>query len=200
MKKSKIVGVLILVLIICLVVILAVLLNMTVLKSDTDRVSNNTISNNSIDSIGGNEVIESNSVMENTSNISDGNNTTQANLEEKDTINTNINTSNITNATENTTDNEVDTDSDVPLFPFEIQGINDDMSQYIKDKDELTNKVKDYIYYYGMFDATIASVQKYEYQESTKRLGMILKLNSPNEAKIKVIINENGTIDISGLE
>ena len=64
-------------------------------------------------------------------------------------------------------------------------------------KKGLTEAIKQYIYKYGFFDATIAEVQKYEYQDTTGRIGIIFKLNNPDENRLRVIINSNGNIDIS---
>lgn len=85
-------------------------------------------------------------------------------------------------------------------FKIEIEGITDDISKHINDMDKFNIELKEYIYKQGLVDSTIIEVQKYEYQESTKRLGIIFKLNNPNKDRLRVIINDNGKIDISNYE
>lgn len=120
------------------------------------------------------------------------------------------------NWTNNTNQSNVNEDSDDYIFyneketgdveynseqlkniEFEFDGITDDISKYINDIDTLELKIKEFVYLEGLVDATVAKVQKYEYQESTGRLGIIFDLNNPSEDKIRVILNANGSIDIS---
>ena len=207
MKKTKIIGVLIFILIICLVIILTVIASITMLGNETNvnGIFNNSL-NNSISNVTNN--VENNVVNNSATNINSENinstnttnsveNTNSANLT-NNIGNTSINnTDNNTNETQNSVNNELNINPNVKTFPFELQGITSDMEQYIKDVDELSENVKQYIYKYGLFDVTVAEVQKYEYQESTGRLGIIFKLNNPDENKLRVIINANGNIDIS---
>ena len=71
------------------------------------------------------------------------------------------------------------------------------VEKHIKIQSEFIKAIKEYIYKNGLVDATAMEVEKYEYQESTGRLGIIFKLNNPDENKLRVIINANGNIDIS---
>ncbi len=185
MKKTKIIGILIFILIICLVIILTVIASMTMLG---DGKEDNEIFNNTNNSIGN----VSNNMINNT-NIS-SENTNSSNV-----LNSIGNTNSIsnTNETENNVNNELNINSNVKTFSFELQGITSEMAQYIKSEEKLTEAIKQYVYKYGFFDATIAEVQKYEYQETTGRLGIIFKLNNPDENRLRVIINSNGNIDIS---
>ena len=147
MKKTKIIGALIFILIIFLFIILTAIASITMLgnESNANKIFNNSLNND---------------------------------------------TSNVTN-------NTVNNNSNVQTFSFELQGITSEMEQYIKDVNKLSESVKQYIYKYGFFDVTVAEVEKYEYQESTGRLGIIFKLNNLDENKLRVIINANGNIDIS---
>ena len=82
-------------------------------------------------------------------------------------------------------------------YSFEVKGITQEISKYIQDIDEFNKAIKRYIIDNHYVNVTNAEVQKYEYQESTSRLGILFKLNNPKEDKIRVIVNPNGKIDIT---
>lgn len=153
MKKTKIIGILVIILIICLSIVLTFLASITMLDEKNDTVTAK--GNQNTENV---DIFETNNVIE-------------------ENINNNVKT-----------------------FPFEIQGMTSDILKYVNDIEGLNTAVKEYIYKYGLFDVTVAEVQKYEYQESTKRLGIIFKLNNPNKDRLRVIINDNGKIDISNYE
>lgn len=153
MKKTKIIGILVIILIICLSIVLTFLASITMLDEKNDTVTAK--GNQNTENV---DIFETNNIIE-------------------DNINNNVKT-----------------------FPFEIQGMTSDILKYVNDIEGLNTAVKEYIYKYGLFDVTVAEVQKYEYQESTKRLGIIFKLNNPNKDRLRVIINDNGKIDISNYE
>lgn len=153
MKKTKIIGILVIILIICLFIVLTFLASITMLDEKNDTVTAK--GNQNTENV---DIFETNNVIE-------------------ENINNNVKT-----------------------FPFEIQGMTSDILKYVNDIEGLNTAVKEYIYKYGLFDVTVAEVQKYEYQESTKRLGIIFKLNNPNKDRLRVIINDNGKIDISNYE
>ena len=153
MKKTKIIGILVIILIICLSIVLTFLASITMLDEKNDTVTAK--GNQNTENV---DIFETNNVIE-------------------ENINNNVKT-----------------------FPFEIQGMTSDILKYVNDIEGLNTAVKEYIYKYGLFDVTVAEVQKYEYQERTKRLGIIFKLNNPNKDRLRVIINDNGKIDISNYE
>jgi probable serine/threonine-protein kinase tsuA len=154
--------------------------------------------NNSIGNVSNNMINNTNISSENTNNTTNTVNSVE-NTNSSNVLNSIGNTNSIsnTNETENNVNNELNINSNVKTFSFELQGITSEMAQYIKSEEKLTEAIKQYIYKYGFFDATIAEVQKYEYQETTGRIGIIFKLNNPDENRLRVIINSNGNIDIS---
>ena len=85
-------------------------------------------------------------------------------------------------------------------YSFEVKGITQEISKYIQDIDEFNKAIKQYIVDNHYVNVTNAEVQKYEYQESTSRLGIVFKLDNPKEDKIRVIVNPDGKIDISKYE
>lgn len=85
-------------------------------------------------------------------------------------------------------------------YSFEVKGVTQEISKYIPDMEELNKSIKKYIIDSYYVNATSAEVQKYEFQESTSRLGIIFKLDNPKEDKIRVIVNPDGKIDISEYE
>lgn len=167
MKKTKIIGFFIFLLIICLVIVLLFIANLTILKKDssnTDNYENVNIKN---------EITNNESTTNNNSYING-----------------------ILSVEEEVGGVEYSRDQ-LNNFEFEIKGITSEISKYIEDLDEFNIQMKEYIFKNGLVDATLAEVQKYEYQESTSRLGIVFKLNNPKEDKIRVIVNPNGKIDIS---
>ena len=109
-------------------------------------------------------------------------------------------TNNSSNVNINIGENDLD-EKDIyypePNYSIEINGITDDISKHIKNQDEFNKELTEYVYNNGLSNANSMEVQKYEYQERTGRLGIIFKLNNPDENRLRVIINSNGNIDIS---
>lgn len=159
MKKTNIIGILILILLVILLVIILFIANLTLLKEKDE-----------------NEVINENS----------------NNIIENSTENT--------NSSDNFSANNNVAKSVVPAtvddFNFEVKGITPEISKYIENIEDFKKSIKEFVYKYGMVDATFAEVQKYEYQESTNRLGIIFKLNDPAGDKLRVIVDSNGEVSI----
>lgn len=80
---------------------------------------------------------------------------------------------------------------------LEFEGITEEILTHITDMDNFKLKIKEYVYLEGLVDATVAKVEEYEYQESTSRFGIIFDLNNPSSDKLLVILNANGSIEIS---
>lgn len=170
MKKTKIIGFFIFLLIICLVIILLFIANLTILKKNSSNVNN-----------------YENKNIEN------------ENVDNESTTNNNSYINGILSVEEEVGGVEYSREH-LNNFEFELKGITNEISKYIEDSDEFYIQVKEYIYKNGLVDATSAEVQKYEYQESTSRLGIVFKLDNPKEDKIRVIVNPDGKIDISKYE
>lgn len=80
---------------------------------------------------------------------------------------------------------------------LEFEGITEEILTHITDMDNFKLKIKEYVYLEGLVDATVAKVEQYEYQESTSRFGIIFDLNNPSSDKLLVILNANGSVEIS---
>ena len=167
MKKTKIIGFFIFLLIICLMIVLLFIANLTILKKDNSNTGN--YENGNIK----NEIANNESTTNNNSYING-----------------------ILSVEEEVGGVEYSREQ-LNNFEFEIKGITNEISRYINDLDEFNIEIKEYIFKNGLVDATLAEVQRYEYQENTNRLGIVFKLNNPKEDKIRVIVNSNGKIDIS---
>ena len=165
--------------------------NLTILKTDNQVDANNIVSNQINDNVNSvNQNVSVNSI--NNTNVNED---IQNSVSEENTVN-NTDTNDVFYNTEET-GNAKYSDSQLNNFSFEIKGISDEDLKYINDVDNLNLTVKEYVYKHGLVDATIGEVQKSEYQESTNRLGIILKLNNPNEDKLRVIVSSGNKIDIS---
>ena len=213
MKSTKIIAIMIILLIV-VVLILGVLLIYMLNNSGSINLGENNVSNNDINTI--NTTTNNVNSIGNTdgSSLTNTSNSINTNSINQDTGITNGNlteaNNNLNQSTTNTViDDDFETDEtgsaqytpdSLNNFPFEWQGMTDEIAKYIKDMEELNTNIKKYFYDNGIIDATVVEVQKYEYQDATKRLGMIVKLNTPKGEKLRIIINENGTIDISELE
>ena len=192
MKKTKLIGILIIILVILLTVVLFFIADLTLLNTTSNDNYVNTTNN-----------IEKNNVQnEATSNTVSNENSTS------NSVNSSRNTINSTNSVNESTTNDVFYNNEetgnaqynanqLDNVSIEINGITEDISKHIKIQSEFIKAIKEYIYKNGLVDATAMEVEKYEYQESTGRLGIIFKLNNPDENKLRVIINANGNIDIS---
>ena len=191
MKKTRLIGVIIFILVIALIIVLFFIANLTILKTDNQVDANNIVSNQINDNVNSvNQNVSVNSI--NNTNVNED---IQNSVSEENTVN-NTDTNDVFYNTEET-GNAKYSDSQLNNFSFEIKGISDEDLKYINDVDNLNLTVKEYVYKHGLVDATIGEVQKSEYQESTNRLGIILKLNNPNEDKLRVIVSSGNKIDIS---
>lgn len=191
MKKTRLIGVIIFILIIALTIVLFFIANLTILKTDNQVDTNNIVSNQINDNV--NSVNQNVSV--NSTNNTNVNENIQNSVSEENTVN-NTDTNDVFYNTEETGTVKY-SENQLNNFSFEIKGITDEDLRYINDVDNLNLTVKEYVYKHGLVDATIGEVQKAEYQESTDRLGIILKLNNPNEDKLRVIVSSGDKIDIS---
>lgn len=189
MKKTKVIGILIIILVILLTIVLFFIADLTLLNTTSNDEYVNTTNN-----------IEKNNVQnEVTSNTVSNENSTN------NTVNSNTNSTNSSNdSTTNDvfynkeeTGNTKYSENQLDNVSIEINGITEDISKHIKNQSEFIKAIKEYIYKNGLVDATAMEVQKYEYQENTDRLGIIFVLNNTNENKLRVIVNANGKIDIS---
>jgi hypothetical protein len=189
MKKTKVIGILIIILVILLTIVLFFITDLTLLNTTSNDEYVNTTNN-----------IEKNNVQnEVTSNTVSNENSTN------NTVNSNTNSTNSSNdSTTNDvfynkeeTGNTKYSENQLDNVSIEINGITEDISKHIKNQSEFIKAIKEYIYKNGLVDATAMEVQKYEYQENTDRLGIIFVLNNTNENKLRVIVNANGKIDIS---
>ena len=182
MKKTKLIGIIIWILIIAFIVILFFIANLTILKPQKGGDTNNNT--------------EINDENTNSKNIS---NTTNENIVSSDKIENTTTTNNTNDVFYNTEETGTARYSQDQLnnFSFELKGLTDDNLKYINNIDNFNLSLKEYIYKHGLVDATIGEVQKSEYQESTNRLGIIIKLNNPKEDKLRVIISSGDKIDIS---
>lgn len=176
MKKTKILGILIFLLIIILIIVLLYIASLTVLNTNTLENSVNNI-DNSINIEKKENVLNNNNVIQNENNSTNNTNDVFYSQEEMG--------------------NAKYTKDQLNNFSIKINGINGEIKKYINDIDEFNFQIKEYVYKQGLVDATEMDVQKYEYQESTGRLGILFKLNNPNGNRLRVIINSNGNIDIS---
>ena len=189
MKKTKVIGILIIILVILLTIVIFFITDLTLLNTTSNDEYVNTTNN-----------IEKNNVQnEVTSNTVSNENSTN------NTVNSNTNSTNSSNdSTTNDvfynkeeTGNTKYSENQLDNVSIEINGITEDISKHIKNQSEFIKAIKEYIYKNGLVDATAMEVQKYEYQENTDRLGIIFVLNNTNENKLRVIVNANGKIDIS---
>lgn len=206
MKKSKVIGIIIFILLLCLGILAYFIIDLAggnlsekINISQTNEVENTadltnstTISTNSTN----------NTISRNETNITDNN-----------SISNMVNANTSSNITNTSTNNTTNSSSSNDIFgddinndknqanngSFEIKGITNDILQYISDIDNFNIVVKEYILN-NFQNVTSAEVQKYEYQENTSRLGIILKLNNQNEDKLRVIVNQDGKIDISNYD
>jgi hypothetical protein len=191
MKKTRLIGVIIFILVIALIIVLFFIANLTILKTDNQVDANNIVSNQINDNVNSvNQNVSVNSI--NNTNVNED---IQNSVSEENTVN-NTDTNDVFYNTEETGTVKY-SENQLNNFSFEIKGITDEDLKYINDVDNLNLTVKEYVYKHGLVDATIGEVQKSEYQESTNRLGIILKLNNPNEDKLRVIVSSGNKIDIS---
>lgn len=191
MKKTRLIGVIIFILVIALIIVLFFIANLTILKTDNQVDVNNIVSNQINDNVNSvNQNVSVNSI--NNTNVNED---IQNSVSEENTVN-NTDTNDVFYNTEETGTVKY-SENQLNNFSFEIKGITDEDLKYINDVDNLNLTVKEYVYKHGLVDATIGEVQKSEYQESTNRLGIILKLNNPNEDKLRVIVSSGNKIDIS---
>lgn len=191
MKKTRLIGVIIFILVIALIIVLFFIANLTILKTDNHVDANNIVSNQINDNVNSvNQNVSVNSI--NNTNVNED---IQNSVSEENTVN-NTDTNDVFYNTEETGTVKY-SENQLNNFSFEIKGITDEDLKYINDVDNLNLTVKEYVYKHGLVDATIGEVQKSEYQESTNRLGIILKLNNPNEDKLRVIVSSGNKIDIS---
>lgn len=193
MKKTRLIGVIIFILIIALTIVLFFIANLTILKTDNQVDANNIVSNQINDNV--NSVNQNVSVNSTNNTNASVNENIQNSVSEENTVN-NTDTNDVFYNTEETGTVKY-SENQLNNFSFEIKGITDEDLKYINDVDNLNLTVKEYVYKHGLVDATIGEVQKSEYQESTNRLGIILKLNNPNEDKLRVIVSSGNKIDIS---
>ena len=191
MKKTRLIGVIIFILVIALIIVLFFIANLIILKTDNQVDANNIVSNQINDNVNSvNQNVSVNSI--NNTNVNED---IQNSVSEENTVN-NTDTNDVFYNTEETGTVKY-SENQLNNFSFEIKGITDEDLKYINDVDNLNLTVKEYVYKHGLVDATIGEVQKSEYQESTNRLGIILKLNNPNEDKLRVIVSSGNKIDIS---
>ena len=191
MKKTRLIGEIIFILVIALIIVLFFIANLTILKTDNHVDANNIVSNQINDNVNSvNQNVSVNSI--NNTNVNED---IQNSVSEENTVN-NTDTNDVFYNTEETGTVKY-SENQLNNFSFEIKGITDEDLKYINDVDNLNLTVKEYVYKHGLVDATIGEVQKSEYQESTNRLGIILKLNNPNEDKLRVIVSSGNKIDIS---
>ena len=191
MKKTRLIGVIIFILVIALIIVLFFIANLTILKTDNQVDANNIVSNQINDNVNSvNQNVSVNSI--NNTNVNED---IQNSVSEENTVN-NTDTNDVFYNTEETGTVKY-SENQLNNFSFEIKGISDEDLKYINDVDNFNLTVKEYVYKHGLVDATIGEVQKSEYQESTNRLGIILKLNNPNEDKLRVIVSSGNKIDIS---
>ncbi len=193
MKKTRLIGVIIFILVIALIIVLFFIANLTILKTDNQVDANNIVSNQINDNV--NSVNQNVSVNSTNNTNASVNENIQNSVSEENTVN-NTDTNDVFYNTEETGTVKY-SENQLNNFSFEIKGITDEDLKYINDVDNLNLTVKEYVYKHGLVDATIGEVQKSEYQESTNRLGIILKLNNPNEDKLRVIVSSGNKIDIS---
>lgn len=193
MKKTRLIGVIIFILVIALTIVLFFIANLTILKTDNQVDTNNIVSNQINDNVNSvNQNVSVNSTNNTNTNVNEN---IQNSVSEENTVN-NTDTNDVFYNTEETGTVKY-SENQLNNFSFEIKGITDEDLKYINDVDNLNLTVKEYVYKHGLVDATIGEVQKSEYQESTNRLGIILKLNNPNEDKLRVIVSSGDKIDIS---
>ena len=189
MKKTKVIGILIIILVILLTIVLFFITDLTLLNTTSNDEYVNTTNN-----IEKNNV--QNEVTSNTvSNENSTNNTVNSNTNSTDS--SNDSTTNDVFYNKEETGNTKYSENQLDNVSIEINGITEDISKHIKNQSEFIKAIKEYIYKNGLVDATAMEVQKYEYQENTDRLGIIFVLNNTNENKLRVIVNANGKIDIS---
>lgn len=188
MKKTKVIGVLIIILVILLTVVLFFIADLTLLNTKNDGNYANIITDNENN-------VQNEMTSDNISNESSTNN--DVNSSRNSTNITNNSTTNDVFYNKEETGNTKYSENQLDNFSVEINGITDDISKHIKNQSEFIKAIKEYIYKNGLVDATAMEVQKYEYQENTDRLGIIFMLNNPNQNRLRVIVNANGKIDIS---
>lgn len=192
MKKTKVIGILIIILVILLTVVLFFIADLTLLNTNNNDNYVNTTNDK------GNNIVQNEVTSNNVSNEISTNNV----------VNSNGNATNLANSTNESAFNDVFyndeekgntkyNENQLDNFSIEINGITEDISRHIKNQSEFIKAIKEYIYKNGLVDATSIEVQKYEYQENTDRLGIIFVLNNTNKNKLRVIVNANGKIDIS---
>lgn len=198
MNKKMVIGSLIVVLIILLIIIVICV------KSDNKNLEDANETNEEIL----NNVNESalNEVNENTNTDVLKNTNTTTNTNSSKSSNTVENTSTDTENTVEDEDyifyNEGETGTaqysrdQLNNFEFNLN-ISSEASQYISDYDEFYITIKEYIYKKGLVDADTAEMEKYEYDQSNGRVGIVLKLNNENEDKIlAVYFTNNGTTEV----
>lgn len=189
MKKTKVIGILIIILVILLTIVLFFITDLTLLNTTSNdeyvNTTNNIEKNNVQNEVASNTVSNENST----------NNTVNSNT--NSTNSSNDSTTNDVFYNKEETGNTKYSENQLDNVSIEINGITEDISKHIKNQSEFIKAIKEYIYKNGLVDATAMEVQKYEYQENTDRLGIIFVLNNTNENKLRVIVNANGKIDIS---
>ncbi len=182
MKKTKLIGIFIVILVCILFGLLIIMIDLKVLRNEN---INQTIDNTSINE----NKNDSNVVNDNVTLGNQVENEQQNAMTEDEYIDFYGDGEQI--------ENMEYTPEQLNNFSFELQGMTDDILRYITDIEKFNQNIKEYIYKHGLVDATIGTVSKYEYQESTNRLGIIFDLNNPSNDKLLVIINANGSIDIT---
>ena len=118
------------------------------------------------------------------------------------------NVNNETNSIENTATEDIDYNNSDYIFDYEqengearytketidslefkIEGMPDEVLNYINDINEFEYKVKEYIYLNGLIDASVASYKEYEIMEEENGICITFSLNNENQTIMDVTIN-----------
>lgn len=199
---KRIIGVLIIILTIILAIILFYIADLTMLSTNKSNSGDNTISEDNSSAVNNATISNTtNDIENNTITNSTQNNVANNEISDSTQNNTITNNSSATNNIIGEKDtNETDIYFAEPNYSIEINGITDDISKHIKNREEFNKELTKYVFDNGLSNANSMEVQKYEYQESTDRLAIIFVLDNPDEDKLRVIINSNGNIDISNYD
>lgn len=83
-------------------------------------------------------------------------------------------------------------------FEFSINGISDDVLNYIEDVEEFNIEIKEYIYLNGLVKNTSCELTKYEIRENENRIGFLFKLDKDDKIQLLVILDlEDDSLEIT---
>lgn len=89
------------------------------------------------------------------------------------------------------------TEENINNINLQIDGITDEMQEYLNDIDTFEYNIKEYVYLNGLVQADTATITNYNVENGTT-MNMVIELNDDKNTILNVVINlSDNTYDIS---